>query len=172
MVVAEGDSGEATATFTVTLSPGSDQTVTVDFATADETATAPSDYQPSAGVLVFDPAQTTQSVSVTVNGDTLNEADETYFVDLSNPTNATITDGQGVGTITDDDPPDALDRRRHRRRRQSRDDHRHVRRLVERVERADGVGRLRDGRRECNGPRRLPPAAGALVFAPGRRHSR
>ena len=104
VVVAEGDSGEATATFTVTLSPGSDQTVTVDFATADETATAPSDYQPSAGVLVFDPAQTTQSVSVTVNGDTLNEADETYFVDLSNPTNATITDGQGVGTITDDDP--------------------------------------------------------------------
>ena len=43
-----------------------------------------------------------------VNGDQLDEANETYFVNLSNPTNATISDGQGLGTITDDDPPPSL----------------------------------------------------------------
>ena len=42
---------------------------------------------------------------MTVNGDSLDEADETYFVNLSNASNATIEDGMGVGTITDDDPP-------------------------------------------------------------------
>ena len=56
-------------------------------------------------------------MSVDVNGDTLDEADETFTVDLSNPANATIDDGEGVGTITDDDPPPAVsidDATRHR----------------------------------------------------------
>jgi hypothetical protein len=69
VTLAEGDSGAATATFTVTLSAVSDQVVEVAFATADGTASAPDDYLPAVGPLVFDPGQTTQSVSVTVNGD-------------------------------------------------------------------------------------------------------
>src|SRR6266545_2062653 len=102
VTVVEGDTGAVTASFTVALSAVSDQIVTVDFATADDTATAADDYLPTADTLVFDPGQTTQSVSVSVNGDTLDEPDETFAVDLSNPTNATIADGQGLGTITDD----------------------------------------------------------------------
>ena len=47
-------------------------------------------------------------MSVTVNGDLLDEANETYFVNLTTPVNATIDDGQGQGTITDNDPPPAL----------------------------------------------------------------
>ena len=66
VTMVEGDSGGITATFTVTLSPASDQTVTVDFASADDTATAPDDYLPAGGTLTFDPGQTTQSISVTV----------------------------------------------------------------------------------------------------------
>jgi hypothetical protein len=108
VTVVEGDTGAVTASFTVALSAVSDQTVTVDFATADDTATAANDYLSTGDTLVFDPGQTTQSVSVSVNGDTLDEPDETYVVNLSNETNATIADGQGLGTITDDDLPPAL----------------------------------------------------------------
>jgi Calx-beta domain-containing protein len=108
VTVAEGNAGTTTATFTVSLSSGVGQQVTVDFATADGTATAPADYLPGGGTLIFPPGSTTQNVSVTVNGDLLDEPDETFLVNLSNPTNATIADGVGVGTITDDDPPPAL----------------------------------------------------------------
>jgi hypothetical protein len=79
--------------------------VTVDFATADDTATAPADYAPASGTLTFAPGETEQTLAVAVNGDTLVESDETFFVNLSNPTGeATIADAQGVGTIIDDDP--------------------------------------------------------------------
>jgi Calx-beta domain-containing protein len=108
VTVAEGNAGTTTATFTVSLSSGVGQQVTVDFATADGTATAPADYLPGGGTLIFPPGSTTQNVSVTVNGDLLDEPDETFLVNLSNPTNATIADGVGVGTITDDDPPPTL----------------------------------------------------------------
>jgi hypothetical protein len=49
----------------------------------------------------FTPGQVTQPISVTVNGDTLDEFNETFLVNLTNPVNATITDNQGVGTITE-----------------------------------------------------------------------
>src|SRR5215211_583630 len=94
--VAEGDSGTVTASFTVTLSTASLLPVTVDFATANGSATTPADYLPATGVLLFVPGQTTQSVSVTVNGDTLDETNETFLVNLSNAINATIDAGQGV----------------------------------------------------------------------------
>jgi chitinase len=93
------------ATFTVTLSAESGQTVTVDYATADVTATAPADYAAITGTLTFAPGVTTQQVAVTVSSDTLEEANETYRVNLSAPTNATIADSLGVGTIVDNDPP-------------------------------------------------------------------
>jgi hypothetical protein len=55
------------------------------------------------GTLTFQPGQTTKTVTVLVNGDQIAEIDETFFVDLSGATNATIGDPRGVGTIIDDD---------------------------------------------------------------------
>ena len=105
VTVTEGDGGLVNAVFTVTLSAASGLPVMVQFATADGTAMAPADYQGATGTLTFAPGQTSRTVTVLVNGDALDEADETFFVNLSNPANATIADGQGVGTITDDDQP-------------------------------------------------------------------
>jgi hypothetical protein len=101
--VTEGDSGTKTLDFTVTLSTASGQTVTVDYATADGTATAGSDYQSASATLTFNPGDTTKTISVTINGDTTVEPNETFFVNLTTPVNATITDNQGQGTITNDD---------------------------------------------------------------------
>jgi ribosomal protein L35AE/L33A len=108
VTVTEGDTGATTASFTVTLSELSTNTVTVDYATADGSAAAPGDYSAVSGTLTFLPDETTQTVSADVNGDTLDEDDETFTVELSNPANATIDDGEGVGTITDDDPVPAV----------------------------------------------------------------
>ena len=104
VTLTEGDTGTATASFTVTLSAASTQTVTVDFATANGTATQPADYTQRTGTVTFTPGQTTQLITIPVVGDVLDEANETFFVNLTNPTNATVADAQGVGTITDNDP--------------------------------------------------------------------
>ena len=74
------------------------------YATANGTATAGSDYRAAAGTLTFAPGQTSKTITVLVNGDRLGEPNETYFVNLSSPGNATIADGQGAGTIVDDEP--------------------------------------------------------------------
>ena len=108
VTVTEGDSGSVVANFTVTLSTISGRTVSVDYAAANGTATAPGDYLGTGGTLIFLAGETTKTVTVTVNGDTLDEANESYFVNLSNPSNAAVTDGQGLGTITDDDAMPAL----------------------------------------------------------------
>jgi hypothetical protein len=100
-----------TALFTVTLSPPNmAATVTVDYATADGTAMAGSDYTATAGTLTFPPGTTTQTVSVSVLGDTLVEGAETFFVDLSLPSNATIAYARGTGTILDSDGAGDFDR--------------------------------------------------------------
>jgi hypothetical protein len=105
VTVTEGNAGEATATFTVHLFAASAETVTVAYATADGSATAGSDYQAASGTLTFDPGQTSATITVPVNGDLLAEPNETFVVNLSNPTNAVIGDPQGIGTIADDEPP-------------------------------------------------------------------
>jgi hypothetical protein len=100
----EGHAGQTPFTFTVSLSNPSFQAITVDYATADGTASvAGGDYQPAAGTLTFAPEDTSETVSVLVNGDVVIEPDETFFVNLSNPSNATIADPQGQGTILNDD---------------------------------------------------------------------
>jgi CSLREA domain-containing protein len=104
VTVAEGNAGTSTATFNVTLSAASTQTVTVQFATADGTATAGSDYVAAGGTLTFNPGITSQPVNVTINGDTVVEPGETFFVNLTNPTNAVLVDAQGLGTILNDEP--------------------------------------------------------------------
>src|SRR5207249_4208197 len=96
----EGNSGTTGFTFTVTLSNASYQTVTVQYATADDTATtADADYVPAPGTVTFAPGQPSQTAPVNVDRDTDVEPDETFFVNLSLPANATLADGQGVGTI-------------------------------------------------------------------------
>ena len=99
----EGNSGTKLATFTVTLSAASTSTVTVNYATANGSATAGSDYVATSGTLTFAAGTTTKTLSVTVNGDTTGEPDETFLVNLSVPSGATIADAQGIGTILNDD---------------------------------------------------------------------
>lgn len=105
--VTEGNSGTTTATFNVSLSNASTQTVTVNYATAPDTATSPSDYTAASGTLTFDPGQTSKPVNVTVNGDTAFESNEFFLVNLTSPSNATISDAQATGVINNDDaePP-------------------------------------------------------------------
>jgi hypothetical protein len=105
---AEGNSGSSTASFTVTLSEMSATPVTVSYATENGTATAPSDYTSATGTATVPANTLTTSIPVTINGDTLSEANETFKVNLSNPMGGTIADGQGIGTILDDDPLPSL----------------------------------------------------------------
>jgi len=102
---AEGSAGANPFTFTVTLSPASTSNVTVQYATANGTAAAGSDYTavPST-LLTFTPGQTSKTVTVNVTGDTTVEASETFYVNLSGASSgATIFDAQGLGMITNDD---------------------------------------------------------------------
>ena len=101
--VNEGNSGTTTATFTVTLSAASGQTVSVNCASADGTATAGSDYVARSGTLTFAPGTTAQGVAITVNGDTALEPNETFSVGLSGASNASIARATGAGTILNDD---------------------------------------------------------------------
>ncbi len=103
VTVTEGNAGSVNATFTVTLSAASGQSVTVNYATANSTAVAPGDYTSTSGTLTFAAGETSKTIVVPVLGDTLDEAEETFFVNLTSPTHATLADGQGQGTITDDD---------------------------------------------------------------------
>jgi hypothetical protein len=111
--VTEGDTTDVTMTFTVTLGAASGQTVTVNYATANGTAVAPADYTAIAtATLSFAPGQTSRTIAVTIRSDSVDEADETFTVNLSAPVNATIADGTGIGTIrdaADDVPPPADD---------------------------------------------------------------
>jgi CSLREA domain-containing protein len=108
----EGDMGTSSFDFTVTKTGSTALTATVRVDTVDESAQSPGDYAAIVNqVLTFNPTDTTQTVNVTVNGDTDYEGSDVFFVDLSSPVNATIAAGQGrgVGTIiNDDNPPPTL----------------------------------------------------------------
>ena len=99
---AEGDTGTKQFLFTVTLSNPSQQTVTVKYATQDGTAVANGDYTSTSGTLTFAPNQTVQVITVNVVGDLLNEENETFSVVLSTPSDSSIADGTGTGTIQDE----------------------------------------------------------------------
>jgi hypothetical protein len=101
--IAEGNSGSTTLTFTVTLTNPSSQTITVNYATADGTATvADLDYVAKSGTLTFLPGVTSQQVGVTVIPDTKFENNETFALNLSAPSNA-VLGTNGTGTILNDD---------------------------------------------------------------------
>ncbi|MGI8788787.1 MAG: DNA/RNA non-specific endonuclease [Pyrinomonadaceae bacterium] len=99
----EGNSGTSNMTFSVRLSAASSQTITVNYATANNTAMAGIDYAPNSGTLTFTPGQTVKNIDVIINGDVLKEPNETFFVNLSVPANATIAVPQASGIIIDDD---------------------------------------------------------------------
>jgi len=101
--VAEGNSGTTTLAFPVTLSAASAQPVSVTYATADGTATAPSDYAAATGTLTFNPGETSKTISVGVAADLAIEQDETLTVTLSGAVGATIATGTATGRITNDD---------------------------------------------------------------------
>jgi hypothetical protein len=103
VTVTETNAGSVNAVFTVSLPLATSQTVMVDYVTSNGNATAPEDYAAVSGTLTFAPGVTSRTITVPVNGDTVPEPTETFSVDLSNPSNATIADGHGVGTINDND---------------------------------------------------------------------
>lgn len=101
----EGNSGTKNAVYTVTLSGTPANDVTVNYATADGTANAVSDYTAQSGTFTFPAGTTTltKTINVPIIGDTAIEPDETYTVNLSGATNATISTGSVTGTILNDD---------------------------------------------------------------------
>ena len=103
MTVTEGNVRTTNADFTVSLSFESMQTVTVNYATAAGTARDWSDYLPQSATMTFSPGMIAQTVTVPVRGERRVEPDETFFVNLSDPTNASLVDGQGIGMIRNDD---------------------------------------------------------------------
>ena len=90
--------------FQVTLNRAADGTVTVDYATADGTATAGADYTAVSGTLTFDAGETAKTVNVTVLDDAHDDTEETLTLTLSNATGARIRDGEATGTIENSDP--------------------------------------------------------------------
>ena len=95
---------DETIDFAVTLSRASSATVTVDYATADGTAAAGSDYTASTGTLTFQPGETAKAVSVALLDDAHDEGEETLTFRLSNASGARIADGVATGTIENSDP--------------------------------------------------------------------
>ena len=99
-----------TANFVVTLSAVSGHAVTVDYTTADGTAGQPGDYTKTQGTLTIQPGQcgpssTACQISVPTVNDTLYENNETFTLNLSNPTGAAVGDGTATGTILPDNDP-------------------------------------------------------------------
>ena len=110
--VTEGDSGTVNATFTVTLSaPAGPGGVTFDISTADDSATVANNDYVAKTLLNQSIAEgaTTYNFDVVVNGDMSFEPNETFFVNVTNVSGANVTDGQGLGTISNDDCPVAAD---------------------------------------------------------------
>src|SRR5439155_222492 len=99
-----GNTSTADATFPLSLAYASKNDLTFHYATADGTATAGSDYQAASGTLTIPAGQTSGTITVLVNGDTIPEPNETFRVYLSSPTNANLTIGYATGTIVDDEP--------------------------------------------------------------------
>ena len=93
-----------TANIQVTLSAASLNTVTVRYRSSNGTARHPKDYIHVSGTLTFSPGQTSKNILVTIIADTIPEPDQNFFIDLSRPVNATISDGSGTVTITEAAP--------------------------------------------------------------------
>ncbi len=101
----EASEGDESVEFIIRLGTASDREVTVDFATSAGTAAAGADYEDTTGTLRFPAGTTELSLQVPVIDDDADEAEETFTVTLSDPSNATIGVGEATGVIEDDDLP-------------------------------------------------------------------
>ena len=156
VAVTEGDAGTTSATFTVGLSQPSGLAVSVDYATANGTAVAPADYAATSGTLNFAPGQTTKQVTVLVQGDLLDEANETF---TAQPDERGQRDDRRQPGHRDDQrrrpAAGADDQRRERHRGRQRNDRSHLHRLALAAQRTLGDGRLRDRQQHGRRARRL-----------------
>lgn len=102
--IVEGNNGTRLMVFTVSLSQPSGLGVSVNFATANGTAkTSDNDYTAKSGSLYFAPGETSKTIEIVIKGDTRKEQDESFYVKLSGAQSGSIADGQGLGTILNDD---------------------------------------------------------------------
>ena len=106
--VQEASSGSTTATITVSLSEAPKKAVTVQYVTADGTATGGTDYTSVSGTLTFGAKETAKTLAIPITGDRLDEDDETFSLLLSGASGAVINDDRGVVRILDDDPSPSL----------------------------------------------------------------
>src|SRR5918995_1717659 len=95
------------AAFTATLSAPSGKTIVIYFSTTDGTATALDDYSTASDMLSFAPGETSKTIAIATTEDGAVESDETFYLNLFNPTNVTLSDSLGTATVSDDDtaPP-------------------------------------------------------------------
>jgi hypothetical protein len=103
VTISEGNGGTKNATFTVDLSSAATGNVTVQYATRNGTASSGSDFAAKTGTITFAPGQTRKTIDISILGDTSFEADEDFFVDLSNAVGGTIARNKATGKITNDD---------------------------------------------------------------------
>jgi len=103
VITTEGNKNQKAMNFAVTLNKASSQTITVHYNTQSGSALPGSDYVTQSGMVTFAPTVKKVYISIAINGDKVFEPDETFTVILSNPVNAVITDGEGTGTIANDD---------------------------------------------------------------------
>ncbi len=104
MTILEGNAGTHNAVVSVTVSEPHGNAVTVNYSTANGTASAGSDYRAVSGKLTFALGEMSKSILIPVIGDRVPEADKTFFVELSNAKGAKIAKGEGIITIVDDEP--------------------------------------------------------------------
>ncbi|MEY3895103.1 MAG: hypothetical protein RLZZ214_622, partial [Verrucomicrobiota bacterium] len=103
-ITTEGNSGTKTLSFTVNLTGSTSGVVTVAYATSNGTATVGGDYSATSGTLTFNPGESSKLVNVTIVGDTTEEANETFTLNLSNPSSGVaLAYASATGTITNDD---------------------------------------------------------------------
>ncbi len=96
----EGNVGETPVNIQLNLSNRSDEEITVSYNTVDGTANAGSDYTRTSGMVTFAPGELTKSITVQVTGDTFLEPNETFLVELTNPTAASLNSQASTATIT------------------------------------------------------------------------
>ena len=95
---------DSTIDFVVTLNPASEESVTVDYATSNGSATAGDDYTAKSGSLAFTAGQTSKTIQVSIIDDTIDDDNETFTLTLSSPYGAQISDATGTGTISNSEP--------------------------------------------------------------------